>query len=92
MSFFKPEHITVRSIILIVGGLVLFSSFAAAEQQRESLVITDVELLVFKLFFLIPKFPSKGGLFLNYQTGGLLLFLAGSPEAARREELTPPTA
>lgn len=53
MSFFKPKHITVRSIFLIVGGLVLFSSIAAAEQQRESEVITDMELLVlvFKLFF-----------------------------------------
>lgn len=40
MSFFKPGRITVRSIIHIVGGL-FFSLLPAAEQQKETSVITS---------------------------------------------------
>lgn len=40
MSFFEPEHITVRSLIHIVGGLFFFLPLAA-EQQKETYVPTS---------------------------------------------------
>lgn len=92
MSFSKPEHITVRSIILIVDGWVLFSLFCCCGATKRkfrhnfTLDFADMDLLLLMLSFLVPKFPSKAELFLDYQTGGSLLFLAGSPEVVSWEE------